>query len=810
MSASASVSNKVHCYHCGDECREVVHFDDKPFCCEGCRLVYDILRENNLCSYYSLNERPGTSQRKPEYGERFAYLDQEAVRSQLIRFTDGRVTRVTFFIPNIHCSSCIWLLEHLQRIHDGVIRSQVNFARREAEILFNERQLSLRKLVEMLSTIGYEPQLRLDDLGKKERKRKSRGASYRIGIAGFAFGNIMLFSFPEYFSPDLAGQEGFAGVFRYLNLGLSLPVLLYCSQPFFLSAWHSLRQRYLNIDVPIALGIGVMFLRSAWEILSGAGSGYMDTMSGLVFFMLVGRAFQARTYSTISFEREYQSFFPVSVMVRKGGRETSVPVSDLRPGDTMIIRNEELIPADALLVDGEAHIDFSFVTGESVPVARRRGERIYAGGRQLGQAIELKVLKAVEQSYLTRLWNTDMSGEKEAESRFQQLVDRISHSFTMVLLSVALAALVGWALAGDLARGWNAFTAVLIIACPCALAISSPFTLGNMLRIFGRHRLYLKQYNTIEKLAGADTVVFDKTGTLTRPEAANVEFHGAPLQDDEWKMIRSVLHHSSHPLSRMLAQALPGDRAEAKYFSEETGRGIRATVFDIPVKLGAPAFVGYRGEVPQGAAVVYVSIQDAVRGYFSVGNRYREGVAEMIRGLKEAGYSLSVVSGDHDGEAENLKAMFGADAQLLFHQSPADKLQHVLALQRSGRKVLMVGDGLNDAGALRHSHVSVTVSEDLNNFSPACDGILDARRITRLPAFLKAARRSRRIILASFAIALVYNVFGLSFAIAGRLSPVVAAILMPLSTVTIISFTTLLSGWLAGRGGFSDKSHVLT
>ena len=788
------------CFHCGDECRNSLFFDGKSFCCDGCRLVYEILNENNLCNYYSLNDAPGITQKKLFHNQQFAFLDDIRVKQKLISFTNGKITSLTFYIPQMHCSSCIWLLENLSRINAGVIRSQVNFLRREASVTYYEDHLSLRRIVELLASLGYEPVINLDDLENKGRKVKNRTAIYKIGVAGFCFGNIMLFSFPEYFSSGHYTETGFKGVFSYLNFTLSLPVFFYCSSQFFRSALNSLKQKFLNIDVPIGLGILVMFVRSSYEIFSQTGAGYMDTMTGLVFFMLVGRAFQNKTYDTISFERDYKSFFPVSILVRKNDMETSVPVSDLNAGDRIIIRNEELIPCDAVLMKGDASIDYSFVTGESLPVIKKKGDLIYAGGKQRGTVIELETVKNVSQSYLTQLWNSNAYAGKKDESKFQQLINHISHYFTIVLLVIAGSTLAGWFFRDDLHTGINAFTAVLIIACPCALAISSPFTMGSIVRVFGRKKFYVKNHLVVEKLAKANTIVFDKTGTLTETDLSEVLFTGDPLNSDERKMVKSLVYHSSHPLSKAIYDSLKDSEvAEVKNFSESNGEGISGEIFYVRVKIGSANFVGAPAGSEKNGSYVYVSIDGTLRGFFSLKNVYRKGLENVINSLKKAGYRMSVLSGDHEGERKTLEEIFGKETDIRFNQSPSDKLRHVQYLQRQKHNVLMIGDGLNDAGALKQSNVGISVSGDVNNFSPACDGILSAASFNNLPTILKTGKSSRKIILASFGIALLYNTIGLWFACSGNLSPVVAAILMPVSAVTIITFTTGVSNWIALR-----------
>lgn len=778
-------------------------FKGHLFCCQGCKLVFEILSENNLNSYYKYNASPGFSPKADKHESRFGFLDDVSVKSKMLQFSDGKTAVVTFYIPQMHCSSCIWLLENLNSLIPAVIRSQVNFVKRTASITFQENKLSLRELVLVMAKIGYEPHLDMTDLEGRTTKRKDRSTIYRIGIAGFVFGNIMLFSFPEYFSLSEITDPGFNKVFNYLNLSLSIPVLFYCSAPFFKSAWQSLAQKILNIDVPIALGIAVMFIRSVVEIISGSGSGYLDTMAGLVFFMLIGRAFQDKTYKTISFDRNYKSFFPISVMARKKGmaEEVSIPVSSLDPDDHIIIRNHELIPADAIILDGKARIDYSFVTGESALHSKNRGDLVYAGGRQVGEAIELKVLKEVSQSYLTQLWNQDAFTEPEAKQTFQNLVNRISHYFTIAILLIAVAGWAFWLFQSDLPKAWNAFTAVLIIACPCALAISSPFTLGNIIRIFGKKKFYLKNVNVIEKLAKVDTIVFDKTGTLTKRDPDSLNFVGAPLSQTEVNMISALVQNSSHPLSRIINDKLKSSsRLNISGFRELAGEGLEAAIHGSQIRLGSMSFTDARPEPGMlNKTRVYISIDSNVRGYFDFGNSYRKGLEELIFSLKQRNIKLEVLSGDNDGEKDFLSSIFGKEAEFRFNQSPMDKLNAIRELQASGRNVLMVGDGLNDSGALKQSNVGISVSDDVNNFSPASDAILSSGSFTKLSKFLSLAKLSHRIILISFSISLLYNIIGLSFALQGTLSPVIAAILMPISSVSIIVFTSSITNLLAGR-----------
>lgn len=900
--AASGVAEAVPCYHCGADCGpQLIEKDEKAFCCHGCATVYALLNDNALCQYYDLNSHPGLKL-DAEARSKYAFLDQPEVEAALLDFKEGNHARVHFFVPAIHCSSCLYLLEHLYKLADGVLRSEVNFPKKEVSIHFDPAVVSLRGVVELMAAIGYPPSLNLDRAAPGARKKQSKKVWYQLGVAGFCAGNIMLLSFPEYFGLEAVS---FAQLFGFLNIGLALPVLFYSARDYFISAWKGLRKRSLNMDVPISLGISVLFLRSVYEIVSGMGAGYLDSMAGLVLFLLLGKVYQQKSYHLLSFERDYKSYFPLAVirLVGAGGSdrsspegvggarsaiesagegdkernpgghtslgvngertgifEESVPLEQVQQGDRLLIRNGELVPADGRLVAGEGRIDYSFVTGESELVRKETGEKVFAGGRQFGSAIEVVVEKAVAQSYLTQLWEHD-AFRKEDGSLVSRVSERAARVFTPAVLLIALGAAVFWGLY-DASRVWFVISSVLIVACPCALALASPFTLGNAIRAFGRRRFFLKGPVVVEQLAEVDHVVFDKTGTLTDRSQASVDYSGDALGEWEVLVLRSLLRHSMHPLSQAVLRSLPdAGYLDVEGFQELKGAGLSGLVDGVFVRIGsarlvqggearsgarlnadaergfegqgnlvgARAFVGrgitgkqfevdssgdtglkctfvegvkvggeFEGEFELGGhpqvadgSRVFVAIGDDFRGCFVVGNHYREGLSEML-GALEGRYPLSVLTGDSARERARLAALFPAGTEFRFRQSPADKLAYIQGLQAEGKKVLMVGDGLNDAGALKQSNVGISVAEDAAAFTPASDAILEGGAMARLGRFLMFSHWGMRVIYFSFFLSLLYNVVGLGFALTGDLSPLVAAILMPMSSVSVIAFTTLM------------------
>lgn len=648
-------------------------------------------------------------------------------------------------------------------------------------------------MVILLSKIGYEPYISLDDASNKTSKI-DRSLIYKLGVAGFAFGNIMFLSFPEYFEVNEFWLEKFKHLFRWLMFAFAIPVVVYASQDYFVSAYKGLRSKILNIDVPIAIGISVLFVRSTIEIVMDLGTGFFDSMAGLVFFLLLGKFFQQKTYAYLSFERDYKSYFPIAVTRLKNDgvhkTEEQTQVYELKKDDRILIRHSELLPVDGVLIKGNALIDYSFVTGEANPVLKQSGELLFAGGKQLASAIEVKVLKPVEQSYLTQLWSNDVF-KKHKQSVFYSLTDRISKHFTISLLTIAVIATSIW-LFIDAFTALNVFTAVLIVACPCAIALAAPFTLGNLLRIFGRHKLYLKDTSIIEQLAQIDTVVFDKTGTLTTSSKNTIAYEGIALTKEEQSLLTSTLRASNHPLSRSLYELL--DKNDIKTlddFKEEIGQGIVGTIDNHNIKVGAYSFVySAKGNntFSHQKTAVHISADDTYKGCYVFFNDYRNGIEDVFKKLNT---EIVILSGDNDAERQNLSNLLQKGTELLFNQKPEDKLNYIKSLQEQGKNVLMIGDGLNDAGALAQSNVGISISENVNVFTPACDGILDASRFNSIPNILTLSKKGIQIIKYAFLFSLFYNLIGLGFAITGNLKPVIAAILMPLSSISIVVFTTL-------------------
>jgi P-type Cu+ transporter len=754
-----------------------------------------------------MNKNPGRNGAIKVRADKFAFLDDQKIASRLITFTNDSNTHITFYLPQVHCSSCLWVLEHVRQLNKGIISSKLNFTSKEISLVLNHNIISVRQVAELLTSIGYEPYISLNDLAGK-KPRIGKGMLLQLGVAGFCFANIMLLSFPEYLGIEHA-DGALLYAFRYLGMVLSLPVVLFSALPFYRTAWGALKQRHLNMDAAIVLAILVTFFRSIYEVISGSGSGYFDSMSGIVFFMLIGRMLQERAYHQLSFDRDYTSYFPIAITVLKDNREIPTALPDVKCGDTLIIHNQQLIPADGIAIRGRAWIDYSFVTGESVPVRKNVGDIVYAGGNQTGGSMELLVVKEVSNSYLASLWERDAfrKNSTTAESSF---VQQLARYFTWIVLTISLIAGIYWWV-NDGSRIWTAATAVLIVACPCALLLSNTFTNGNILRILSRNKFYLRNAQVIENIAKASTIVFDKTGTLTAGLQFDVQYYGEQLLPWQTQAIASLAAQSLHPLSIALANHLQGIELSNVYnYTEVLGKGVEGTVDNCSIAIGSKQFVmRSKDAVSDPATRIYVAINGRAPGYFQFTNQYRDGSYPLVSELKKT-HQLAVLSGDSTAERANLRKLFGKNATLLFEQDPHDKLTFIKSLQQQGEAVIMVGDGLNDAGALKQSDAGIAVTDDVNNFTPSSDAILAGSELGKLPKFIRLCRANKRIVVASFVLSIVYNITGLYFAVQGNLSPLIAAILMPASSISILLVTFGCSSFAARLLGLikqTDKNH---
>ncbi len=784
---SKAIDIATECSHCHQPLQERIPGKDpeKVYCCFGCKVVDELMLEDaSLIDHNALNL------------DSYRYLDEDKIRARLCRFEDEHQARISIHLPAIHCSSCIYLLENLAQIEKGILSVQVHFSKKEADIRFAKSEIKLSQIAAILEHIGYKPDFKTHlGEGRKGRNR----LLIQLGVAGFFFGNTMLLALPEYFDASLKDDPQLQLFFRYLMMLFSIPVMVFSARDYFTTAWKSLRAGALSIDLPIALGIITLFTRSTYEIVAGLGSGYFDSLCALVFFLLIGKWYQAKTYRNFSFDRDLRSFLPLAAnRINEAGNEDPVSIDDLHAGDRIRIRQGEVLPADSTLMEKSAKLDYSYLTGESLPVLKEPGEKIYAGARLLGKAAVLEVSEAVDHSYLSSLWSQEAFQGEKRQKKSITLSDRISQYFTPAVLLIALVAAAFWWRV-DSAKAVLIFTSILIVACPCALALAEPFAAGSMMRWFGRFGFFLKSSAVLQRLPELDQIVFDKTGTLTRTDSIEVQWHGDQLAfEDQWA-IATIALNAQHPLAKVLLNHLQIEEADAAsvlQFEEASGEGVGARVRASYYRLGKASFLGLSDEAATTA--VYLEKDGKVLGYFSFYQQTREALQQIATDLSKH-YQLSLLSGDNAAEKRRFGEIFGDEVKLQFDCSPHQKLDYLQTIQAQGNKVLMLGDGLNDAGALQQSEVGVSLCEKDISFFPASDALLMADSFPKLHRFLNLSRSFKPVVYRAFALSLAYNVVGISIAAAGYLSPVLAAILMPVSSVTVVLYSSLYTAWKAKK-----------
>ena len=783
-----------NCIHCGLSCdKDAVVKDNKSFCCQGCAIAYEIA--SSSCEVQS---------RQPALDE-YAFLDNLDIQSKLLRKRGETHQEVVLPIPAIHCSTCVWLLEDLPNHISGIVNSSVNFFTKEVTVLFDSQIVTLREIVEKLVRFGYAPEINRTSGIAPKTSNASREMWLRMGLAGFAFGNIMLFSLPEYFSSGNL-EHAYQTMFAWLNLILATPVLFYSANLYLKGGWMSIKYLKPTIDLPISIGILALYLRSAYDILSGTGAGYMDSFAGFVFLLLLGRLIQHKTHATLAFDKDYNAFFPMAVRKKSEEGWVSTAIENVEKGDVIRLRNGELVPTDALLHSSSGTFDYSFITGESDRVKKILNQEIMAGARVDGKTVEIVALSSVDQSNLTRMWNKSGSTVRNDVADFTQ-TNGFAGAFTIGILLIALGSGVFWYFY-DASMMWPVVTSVLIIACPCALALSPAFSYGTATGILSSKGFYARSPAVLQHLAETTDIVFDKTGTLTSSKQSTLTWEGKELSIEEKLIIGSIAEQSTHPLSVAISEFLDIEIIPGFAETEEIpAKGLQTKWKGNVWKLGSQDFVlqdksSSKTSWNPDASEVHISVSGNYLGCFLIHQPLRKGVDMLLQSLTSK-YKIHLLSGDTPRYRELFSTLF-SEMRMFFGQNLQDKSNYISQLKEFRARVLMVGDGLNDSGALTSAHVGIAVSDSTAAFTPGSDIILRGDAVHNLDYFMSVTKKAHNVVTGAYILSILYNGLGIWFAVQGLLSPLVCAILMPASSITVILFST---GSLLGYDFFKGRSR---
>lgn len=777
-------STTPQCLHCGTETSHPIVQEGKPFCCQGCSQVYHFLKNHQLLNYYEVDENTPQKVDSNDF-QSFELLKQQAFCQAYISYQDDKNITFSWHLPAIHCRACVWLLEKLPEIEEGLYSCKVDLMRKSVQISLDPQTTNLYQIAQSLKAIGYSPDLKTNST-QLQSESHSKDEWLQIGVAGFCFGNVMLFSFPEYLGGKDLG-EGFETLFRTLNLILSLPVLLYCAKNILVSGLKATRFNSFGVDTPISLGIVTLFAYSCYEVFNQSGSGYFDSLCGLVFFLLLGRSFQRKNFQNLVFEKDEHRFFPLSVQALENDIHKEIPLNELQPNQMYKIKHGAMIPTDSKLIKGDAALDYRLVTGESDLKIPEPGSTIYAGGLQQKGELTLKAIKKVSDSSLAKLWEnaSDLKAPK-----FEAFLDKTGRVFTIVIISLALLTLYLWK-EHSIGKGIELACAVLIIACPCALALSAPLSLGAALRQFSKRGCYIRSAQIIEVMSQCDSIIFDKTGTLTKIDNSEGTFKNCDQKVHE--MARSLAKHSNHPVSCSIYQTGTAADLPVTKFQSFTNCGIEGWIEERYIKIGKGSWA-----IPEDASMkdaTVIVIDGKLADVFEKRVVWRQEILNKIPGILPQ-KNLYLLSGDHNQDKATLQSHF-AEENMHFEQTPQDKANFVKSLQQKGHVVAMIGDGINDALALRAADIGITIPIGSGQFTPSSDIIIPENHFIDLSKYLSYSRKSLQVIMIGVTVSLFYNCLGISAAMSGWVSPLFSAILMPISSLTVVSLSIGLTSYFS-------------
>ena len=766
------------CKHCNDPIiGKPIQEDNDLFCCNGCSSVYQILNNEDFQSIVCELDIDSQKSNAVYFDE----LNNPDLERKFIKFQDKNQTLIEFHIPGIHCSSCVWLFEKLPEIDPRIIQCSVSFESRTVLIKYYHQDYPSADLAQFLRKMGYPPDLKNQGQKKYKTNRKN---IIKLGLAGFCFGNIMLFSFPDYLSMSDIPPE-FQKYFGIISAVLSIPLLFYSGWDYFEKAALSFRMKKIDINIPIALGMATIFLFSSYLVFYKNESAYFDSLSGLIFFLLLGQFFQNKLFESFKRERDIEDFFPLAVLSKTDDQWIAKGIKDLKIGDIIKIRNNEVIPCDALLINGQAKIDNSFITGESILHSPEKEELIYAGGRQEGSAIELRIQNTFDQATWTKIWE-----ENGKQSQHKTIIDKLAGAFTISIIFIAIGAGILWSL-DSWEKGVRVFSTVLIIACPCALALSQPITFGHLLRKLGKKGIYLKSASTIPLFTHIKHIVFDKTGTLTiNRKTVNPEVF-QQLNNDEVNAFFSLANESAHPYSVLISKslsALGAQSIELENLEEIKGKGLIATYDKQNILIGSKNWMK-ENEIPcENAEGLFLAFDNKIKCLIPIDQEVRPGVNTLIGNLQKT-FDIHVISGDTEQNMEQFRSSFPSLNNTFHKQKPEDKVQYIENLEGN---TLMIGDGLNDAGALLKADIGLAINDSEHAYFPKSNGLIIGSSLKELSNTLKLANWSQKVVIICVIFSLAYNLVGLYFATTLQLNSLIAAILMPLSSITILLLSSIL------------------
>lgn len=795
---------RVACRHCGLDVPVglVQEGDEDQFCCAGCRAVYGVIHGSGLGEYYrirsAMDERGQPA--SPSSG-RYEAFDDPVFLDRHAQGQPGGTMRVSLYLEGVHCKACVWLVERVPSVVDGVIEARLDFARSLVVVTWDPAVVELSRVARALDRLGYRAHPMRGGDQRTLRRMEDRRALARIAAAGALAGNVMLLGFALYSGMFGGMAETFRQPFRFASMVLAAVAIAWPGRVFFVGALAAIRARRWHLDLPIALGLTIGMIAGTINTLRGTGEIYFDSLTMLVFLLLVGRWVQRgqQRRAADAVELLY-SLTPSSVRLIEDGTIREVPIEAVCAGDRVEVRAHETIPVDGVVEVGSSSVDASVLTGESRPMGVQPGEAVAAGAINLSSRLEIRATAVGDQTRLGQLMRRIEEGAGAAEGAVE-LADRLAGWFVVAVLSLAAATMVLW-LFIEPADAVTHTLALLIVTCPCALALATPMAVTVAMGRASRRGIYIKTSGAIERLAKPGLILLDKTGTITHGGVHLVRWIG---DEGVRSAVAALEEESSHPIARALAEGLETDGCVVEQAAQVPGRGITGRVDGIELVVGSSSFVAEHAEVPgwaqeaveqstaRGQTPTLVARAGRVVAVAVMGDAIRDESAATLRELVAMGWRLGIVSGDDPRVVEAVAASLGVAFEVLAGGvSPDDKPRIVaerLAQAAGHGPVVFVGDGVNDAAAMLAADVGIAVQGGAEASLAAADVYLTRAGLGPLVELIGSSRRTMGVIQRNIAVSLVYNAVAASLAVAGLISPLLGAVLMPISSLTVLGLS---------------------
>ncbi len=793
-------SEPTKCFHCGlpvppgSDYRVEIDGEPREMCCPGCQAVAQAIVDNNLTDFYRYRTASARNPQEavPAALKALDLYDKAELQKSFVHTVEGEVREASLILEGIVCAACVWLNEHHVNALPGVIEFRINYSTRRARVKWDDGRIHLSEILRAIADIGYvahpfDPG-RQEQLYKKERAKAMR----RLAIAGLGAMQVMMLAVALYAGDYDGMQINLRDFMRWVSMLITVPVLLYSASPFFTAAWRDLRRRQLGMDVPVALAVFSAFFASAWATVTGHGAVYYDSVTMFTFFLLTGRFLEmgARQRAGQAAE-ELVRLLPATATRLVDGGEEVVTVAELMPGDRVLIRPGEPVPADGRVREGRSSVDESLLTGESLPRPRTIGDDLVGGTVNIESPLQMEVTKVGEDTVLSSIVRLLDRAQTE-KPRIAGLADRVAGWFVGALLLIAAGVAWYWYLHRPEDAFWITLS-VLVVTCPCALSLATPAAVTAATGRLTRLGLLTTRGHALETLARATHVIFDKTGTLTFGRLAldSVDVLGALDRDACLGLAAALERGSEHPVAKVLLEAAASP-AVAADVQATPGQGVEGIVDGRRLRIGNRHFVcalsgadlpAAAGDRP--ATEVVLGDEAGVLAVFHLADRLRPEAIDAVKALQQLGLQVQLLSGDQPPAVRAVAAELGI-AEAHGAMLPADKLEHIRTLQRQGAVVAMVGDGVNDAPVLAGAQVSLAMGGGTQLAHASADMVLLSERLDHLPEGVRTARRTLMVVRENLAWAVLYNVIAIPLAAAGDVAPWMAAIGMSASSLLVV------------------------